>query len=68
MLIHNGKLYPEALRHEMTHHELMIALRAGGCLFIEEVRCAILEADGQILPSFSAILGRHGLKMSFESL
>ena len=49
VIIHNGKLYPEALRHEMlTHHELMSALRAGGCLSIEEVRSAILEPDGQI--------------------
>jgi uncharacterized membrane protein YcaP (DUF421 family) len=49
VLIHNGKLYPEALRHEkLTHHELMSALRTGGCSSIEEVRSAILEPDGQV--------------------
>ena len=49
VLIHNGRLYPEALRHEkLTHHELMGALRAEGCSCIEEVRSAILETDGQI--------------------
>lgn len=49
VLIHNGKLYPEALRHErLTHHELMSALRGGGCSCISEVRSAILEPDGQI--------------------
>ena len=49
VLIHNGKLYPEALRNErLTHHELMSALRSGGCSCIEEVRSAILEPDGEI--------------------
>lgn len=49
VLIHNGHLYPEALRHEkLTHHELMSALRASGCACIEEVRSAILEPDGNI--------------------
>ena len=55
VLIHNGKLYPEALRHErLTHHELMSALRSGGCSCIEEVRSAILEPDGQI-----TVIARH---------
>ena len=56
VLIHNGKLYPEALRQErLTHHELMGALRSGGCASIEEVRTAILEPDGQI-----TVIARHG--------
>lgn len=55
VLIHNGRLYPEALRHErLTHHELMSALRSGGCTSIEEVRSAILEPDGQI-----TVIARH---------
>lgn len=49
VLIHNGRLYPEALQHErMTHHELMCALRSEGCASIEEVRSAILETDGKL--------------------
>ena len=49
VLIHNGHLYPEALRHEkLTHHELMSSLRGAGCTCIEEVRSAILEPDGNI--------------------
>jgi uncharacterized membrane protein YcaP (DUF421 family) len=49
VLIHNGHLYPEALRHEkLTHHELLGALRSAGCACIEEVRSAILETDGNI--------------------
>ena len=49
VLVHNGKIYPEALRHEkLTHHELMGAMRGAGCSCIEEVRSAILETDGAI--------------------
>ena len=49
VLIHNGQLYPEALRNEkLTHHELLSALRESGCASIEEVRSAILETDGKI--------------------
>lgn len=49
ILIHNGKLYPEALQHEnLTHHELMGALRANGCSCLDDVHSAILEPDGQI--------------------
>jgi len=49
VLIHNGKIYPEALQHEkLTHHELMSAMRSSGCSCMEEVHSAILEPDGQI--------------------
>ncbi len=49
ILIHNGKLYPEAMESErLTRHELMSALRSNGCSCMEEVRSAILEPDGQI--------------------
>ena len=49
VLIHHGKLYPEALRDErLSHQELLSALRGGGCSCISEVRLAVLEPDGQI--------------------
>lgn len=49
VLIHNGKLFEKALQHtKITHHELMTALRAGGCSTVEDVRSAILETDGTI--------------------
>ncbi len=49
VLIHHGKLYPEAMeREKLTHHELNAALRAAGCTHIEEVHYAILENNGQI--------------------
>ena len=49
ILIHNGRLYPYALKRErLTHHELMNALRTAGCATIEEVRAAVLENDGSI--------------------
>jgi uncharacterized membrane protein YcaP (DUF421 family) len=49
VLIHNGKLYEEALKREkLTHHELMSALRKNGCDCIEDVHSCILETDGGI--------------------
>jgi len=49
VLIHNGKLYEQALKQEkLTHHELMSALRKSGCECIEDVHSCILETDGQI--------------------
>jgi uncharacterized membrane protein YcaP (DUF421 family) len=49
VLIHNGKLFQDALRQtKITHHELMTALRAAGCASIEEARGALLETDGSI--------------------
>jgi uncharacterized membrane protein YcaP (DUF421 family) len=49
VLIHNGKLFEKALQHtKITHHELMTALRAGGCATVEEVHTAMLETDGTI--------------------
>jgi uncharacterized membrane protein YcaP (DUF421 family) len=49
VLIHNGKLFEKALQHtKITHHELMTALRAGGCATADEVHTAMLETDGTI--------------------
>lgn len=49
VLIHNGKLFQKALDHgKLTHHELMTALREGGCSCVEDVHAALLENDGSI--------------------
>jgi uncharacterized membrane protein YcaP (DUF421 family) len=49
VLIHNGKLFEEALKHTMiTQHELMTALRQAGCSSVEQVHTAMLETDGAI--------------------
>jgi uncharacterized membrane protein YcaP (DUF421 family) len=49
LLIHNGKLSSGSLaRAQLTHNELMSALREAGCMEIEEVRAAFLENDGTI--------------------
>src|ERR1700730_6330941 len=49
VLIHNGKLFEQALEHaKLTQHEVMCALREAGCATIEEVQAALLENDGSI--------------------
>ena len=49
VLIHNGKLFEEALQHaKLTRHELMNALREEGCSSIDDVHAALLENDGSI--------------------
>jgi len=49
VLIHNGKLFTEVMKHaQLTHHELNAALRAAGCNSVEEVHCAVLENNGEI--------------------
>ncbi|MBL8794461.1 MAG: DUF421 domain-containing protein [Planctomycetia bacterium] len=49
LLVHNGRIDERALRHEqLTHHELMSALRRAGCTDVAQVHVAILENDGQI--------------------
>jgi uncharacterized membrane protein YcaP (DUF421 family) len=49
LLIHNGRLFEKALeRSKLTRHELMSALREAGCDSLEDVRCAMLENDGNI--------------------
>ena len=49
VLVHNGRVYEAVLRAErVTHHELMAALRRGGCGCIEHVHVALLENNGQI--------------------
>jgi len=49
LLVHNGKLFEQALAHaKLTRHELMNALREAGCASIEEARAVLLENDGTI--------------------
>jgi uncharacterized membrane protein YcaP (DUF421 family) len=49
VLIHNGKLFEQALkRAKLTQHEVMGALREAGCATIDEVQAALLENDGSI--------------------
>ena len=49
ILIHNGHLFEDVMtRSKLTHHELMAALRDGGCNCVEDVHSAILENNGGI--------------------
>ena len=49
VLIRDGKLFQQTLeRAQLTHHEVMTALREAGCASVEEVRAALLENDGSI--------------------
>ena len=49
VLIHNGKLFDTVMTDaRMTQHELNAALRAAGCLSIEDVHCAMLENNGSV--------------------
>jgi len=49
LLIHNGRLFEKALeKSKLTKHELMSALRQAGCESVEDVRCAMLENDGNV--------------------
>jgi uncharacterized membrane protein YcaP (DUF421 family) len=49
VLIHHGRLYPEAMsRAQLTHHELNAALRQNGVSCAEDVLTAILENNGAI--------------------
>ena len=49
IIVHNGKVFEDVLAHaQLTHHELMAALRQNGCGCVEEVQSAILENNGAI--------------------
>ncbi|MEJ0062815.1 MAG: YetF domain-containing protein [Alphaproteobacteria bacterium] len=49
ILIHNGKLYEDAMqRAKISHRELEAALRQTGCASIESVAAAVLESSGKI--------------------
>jgi uncharacterized membrane protein YcaP (DUF421 family) len=49
ILVHDGRVNQRVLKRErLTHHELMAALRSGGCASVEDVQFAILENNGRI--------------------
>ena len=49
VVIHNGRIFEDVLRHaKLTHHELSAALRQAGCSCPEEVHTAVLENNGSI--------------------
>ena len=49
ILVRNGHVYTEALAQEqLSHSELLEALRREGCTSLSKVRYAMLENDGAI--------------------
>ncbi len=49
ILVHNGRVLEDVLaRTQVTHHELLAALRQNGCSCVDDVRSAILENNGDI--------------------
>src|SRR5207253_10763928 len=49
LLIHNGQLNETIMaRAQITHHELLAALRRSGCAGVAEVHVAVLENNGAI--------------------
>lgn len=49
LIVHNGKVFQEAMtRAKLTHHELDAALRQAGCACVDDVQAAILENNGSI--------------------
>ena len=49
ILVRNGHVYAEALaREQLSHSELLEALRREGCTSVSKVRYAMLENDGAI--------------------
>src|ERR1700738_3803664 len=49
VIIHNGRIFEDVMRHaKLTHHELTASLRRAGCSSPEEVQAAILENNGSI--------------------
>ena len=49
VLIHNGKVFePVMARLQLTQHELMAAVRQGGCTCVDDVRLAVIENNGSV--------------------
>jgi uncharacterized membrane protein YcaP (DUF421 family) len=49
LIIHNGRVFEDVMRHaKLTHHELSAALRQSGCTCAEDVQTAVLENNGSI--------------------
>ena len=63
VLVHNGKVYEGVLhRQKLTMHELNAALRAVGCSCVEDVKYALLEANGHI-----SVVPRHSKKSATKT-
>ena len=57
VLLHDGKVYEKTLADaQLTHHELMSAIRSEGYTDLEEIRTMILENDGSI-----SVIPKHPL-------
>ena len=49
VLIHNGKVFERVMaRLQLTHHELMAAIRQNGCACIDDVHLAVIENNGSV--------------------
>ena len=49
VLIHNGQLHEDVMaRAQLTHHEVLSALRRSGCAGVAQVHVAVLENNGVI--------------------
>jgi len=49
ILIHNGKVFERVMKRlQLTHHELMAAIRQNGCACIDDVHLAVIENNGTI--------------------
>ncbi len=49
VLIHNGRVFEQVMsRVGLTHHELMAAVRQGGCASPDDVHLAVIENNGSI--------------------
>ena len=56
VLVSRGRVVEESLRAEnLTHHDLLQALRESGCPCVEDCRLAVMEVDGTI----SVIVANH---------
>jgi len=63
VLIHNGKVVERVMaRVQLTHHELMAAVRQCGCASMDDVHLAIIENNGSVsvIPWASRGGGRAG--------
>ena len=62
ILVHNGKVNEHELsKAQMTHHELLSALRKAGYGCIDEIRFAVLENNGSL-----SVIG-HDHKSDFNN-
>ena len=55
IVVHNGKVFEDVLARQLTHHELLSALRQSGCACIDDVQSAMLENNGAI-----SVIGDRG--------